>query len=55
MTRDMWQGVARHILGSAGAVLVALGYMDAGTAEMLVGATVTVGATVWSIIDKKQR
>jgi hypothetical protein len=55
MTREVWQGIARHILTSAGAILVALGYMDAGTAEMLVGATVTVGATIWSIVDKKKR
>ena len=55
MTREMWQGVARHVLSSVGAVLVALGYVDASTAEVLVGATVTVGATIWSIASKKQR
>jgi hypothetical protein len=53
MTREMWMGVSRHVLGFVGAVLVTLGYVDAGTAEALVGASVTVGATVWSILSKK--
>lgn len=55
MTKDMWLGVARHILTAVGGIFVSRGVIDADTANTLVGAAITVGGIAWSIVDKKGR
>lgn len=42
-------GVIRHVLTFAGGYFVAQGWLDGATAELLVGAFVTIIGAVWSI------
>ena len=55
MTREMWLGVARHILTVIGGIFVAKGYTDAGTLNVIIGGAVAAGGVAWSIVEKKQR
>lgn len=55
MTREMWLGIARHVLTVIGGGLVAKGYLDAGTLNVIIGGAVAAGGVAWSIVDKKQR
>ena len=55
MSRDIWLGLARHLLTALGGFLVARGSIDAATAEAVVGASITLGGAAWSIADKKRR
>lgn len=48
-------GLARHLLTAGGGYLVAQGVLDAGTAELAVGALVTLVGVVWSILEKRAR
>lgn len=55
MPKDMWLGLARHILTALGGYLVARGTVDAATAEAVVGAAITLGGAAWSVADKKTK
>lgn len=55
MTKDMWLGLARHILTLVGGIFVAKGQIDASTLDTVVGAAVTIGGVAWSVVDKKGR
>jgi hypothetical protein len=55
MGKEIWLGLARHILTALGGYLVARGTLDAATAEAAVGAVVTLGGVAWSVADKKLR
>ena len=55
MTRDIWLGFARHVLTFVGGLMVTQGYVDTSTVETAVGALVTIGGVVWSVLDKKRR
>ena len=48
-------GIARHLLTLAGGYLVAKGVLDAGSAETLIGAGVSIAGVAWSVWEKKQR
>jgi len=48
-------GVLRHALTIIGALLVARGYIGASTMEVVVGSATALGATAWSMADKKKR
>jgi hypothetical protein len=52
MNRDMWLGIARHILTLVGGVFVDKGLTDADTVNTIVGAVVSLGGVGWSIADK---
>ena len=54
MTRDMWLGLARHVLTLLGGVLVARGQIDADTLNTAVGAAVALGGAAWSVADKRK-
>ena len=45
----------RQILTIAGTALVAKGLVQASDVEPVIGALLTIGSVVWSIIDKKGR
>lgn len=51
---DIILGLIRHALTAGGGVLVAKGYLDAGGAETVVGAIITLIGAVWSVWDKKK-
>jgi hypothetical protein len=55
MNKDIWLGLARHILTALGGVFVARGYIDASSADAVVGAAITLGGVAWSVADKKMR
>jgi hypothetical protein len=54
MTREIYLGLARHILTALGGFLVARGSVDADTMNTGVGAAITLGGVVWSVIDKRK-
>lgn len=54
MTKEMWLGIARHLLTTVGGILVSKGVLDAGMVETAVGAIVTLGGVAWSVMDKKK-
>ena len=54
MNRDMWLGLIRHLLTAVGGFFVAKGTVDADTMNTAIGAGVTLGGAVWSVIDKRK-
>lgn len=55
MSREIWLGLARHVLTILGGMMVSRGYMDASAVDTVVGAAVTIGGVAWSVSDKKKR
>lgn len=55
MTREMWKGIARHVLTIIGGGFVAKGYISAETADAIIGGSIAVGGVIWSMADKKGR
>lgn len=47
-------GVARHFLTTVGGALVAKGVIGATMVEPLIGAVITIGGVIWSIVQKKK-
>lgn len=45
----------RQILTVAGTTLVAKGYAQASDVEPVIGALMTIGSVVWSVVDKRGR
>lgn len=54
MNRDVWLGLARHLLTTIGGFFVARGTIDADTVNTAVGAAVALGGVAWSVIDKRK-
>lgn len=54
MTREIWLGLARHLLTAVGGFFVARGTIDADAMNTAVGAAVTLGGVAWSVIDKRK-
>ena len=54
MSRDIYLGLARHILTTLGGFLVARGAIDADTMNTGVGAAIALGGVAWSVIDKRK-
>ena len=52
MSSEIVGGIVRHLLTAVGGYFVATGTLDAGTAEMAVGALVTLAGIAWSIWSK---
>ena len=47
-------GLIRHGLTFLGGLLVTKGYIDAEMVQEVVGAVMTLGGFVWSVLDKKR-
>lgn len=47
--------LVRQILTVAGAALVARGYVQASDVEPVIGALLTIGSVVWTVVDKRGR
>jgi len=43
----------RQVLTVVGTALVAKGYVQASEVEPLIGAMLTIGSVVWSVVDKR--
>lgn len=46
--------IARHALSAVGAWLVSRGILDESAIEPVIGAVLTIGAVVWSVIQKQR-
>lgn len=55
MGKDFILSVLRHVLTSAGAVMVAKGYVDSGTFEAIVGGVLALVGLGLSFQDKAKR
>lgn len=53
MTWTQVAGIVRAVLAAAGGYAVAKGLVDPTQLETLIGAVLTIGAAVWSVISKK--
>ena len=47
--------LVRQILTVAGTALVARGFIQASDVEPVIGALLTIGSVVWSVVDKRGR
>lgn len=47
--------LVRQILTVAGTALVARGFVQASDVEPVIGALLTIGSVVWSVMDKRGR
>ena len=47
-------GLIRHGLTFLGGLLVTKGYIDAEMVQEVVGAVMTLGGFVWSVLDKRE-
>lgn len=47
-------GIVRTILASVGGVLATKGYIDDATLQACIGAIITLGTGIWSVVQKKR-
>jgi len=52
LTKEQVQGIVRHTLTFVGGILVMKGYLDDALLTELIGGTVTLVGTIWSIVQK---
>jgi hypothetical protein len=52
MKKQLVFGILRHVLGAAGAYVVARGLATEGMVQEAAGAVLTLVAVAWSMIDK---
>jgi hypothetical protein len=55
MSKDQIFGVARHVLTFLGGFLVVKGYLDESLLSELVGGTIALAGTIWSVVDKNKK
>jgi hypothetical protein len=53
MNQDQVSGILRAVLAAAAGYLAGKGLINAGVADQLVGAGVTIGVAIWSVFSKK--
>ena len=54
MTKEQLQGIVRHTLTFVGGILVLKGYIDESTLTEVIGASVTLAGTLWSVFSKQK-
>jgi hypothetical protein len=55
MNKDQILGVVRHALTFLGGFLVVKGYLGESLLNELIGGTIALAGTIWSIIDKNKK
>lgn len=55
MLRPAILALVRQILTVVGTALVAKGHIEASDVEPVIGALLTLGSVVWSVVDKRGR
>lgn len=55
MNTDITLGLVRHLLTTAGGVLVTKGLLTTATLDSTVGAVLTIIGVVWSVFAKKKK
>jgi hypothetical protein len=53
MKKEMLLGIIRHTLTFVGGIFITRGLIDESTLQTLVGSSITLIGTIWSIINKK--
>lgn len=53
MNPDQITGIFRAILAAGGGYLVGKGYLDDATLNTIIGAVLTLGTAVWSVINNR--
>lgn len=54
MKKEQVLGIVRHILTFGGGILIAKGIIDETLSQELIGATMTLIGTIWSVISKSE-
>ena len=55
MLKPATLALLRQMLTVAGTALVAKGYVQASDVEPVIGALMTIGSVIWSVVDKRVR
>jgi hypothetical protein len=55
MNKDQILGVVRHTLTFLGGFLVVKGYIEESLLNELIGGTIALAGTIWSIVDKNKK
>ena len=55
MLKPAIMALIRQLLTVAGTALVAKGYVQESDVEPMIGALLTIGSMIWSVIDKRAR
>lgn len=55
MNKDQILGVVRHTLTFLGGFLVVKGYIEESLLNELIGSTIALAGTIWSIVDKNKK
>jgi hypothetical protein len=53
MKREMVLGIIRHTLTFVGGIFITKGLIDESTLQTLIGSSITLIGTIWSIVIKK--
>jgi len=53
MTNEQVSGILRAVLAAVAGYVAGKGLITAGVADQLVGAGVTIGVAIWSVVSKK--
>lgn len=53
MKREMVLGIIRHTLTFVGGIFITRGLIDESTLQTLVGSSITLIGTIWSILAKR--
>ena len=53
MNKEQVLGLVRHVLTFVGGILITKGLLDVSTSTEIIGATVTLIGSIWSVVVKK--
>jgi hypothetical protein len=54
MSKEQILGITRHILTFVGGFFVVKGYIDENLLSELIGGTLALAGTIWSVVDKNK-
>jgi hypothetical protein len=54
MSKEQILGIARHILTFVGGFFVVRGYVDESLLSELIGGTLALAGTIWSVVTKNK-
>jgi hypothetical protein len=54
MKKEQVLGIVRHVLTFAGGILITKGLIDESTSLDIIGGTMTLVGTIWSVVEKNK-
>jgi len=54
MNKEKFLGIVRHSLTFIGGILVMKGLVDEAVVTEIIGGTITLAGTIWSVFNKKK-